>query len=419
MASSARTSLDHTPVDIEPEPTTSSPHSLSKAVHARRSEYTRKKKTKIKIGSWNVAACPGTDLDLESWFAEGRGVDEHLSGITFSDEDFDGVESVGAQEARRNKKESTAPRGDHGVIPGGEEIGLYVLGLQEVIDLTSISQYATRVYVDPGPTNKWRKATQNALPKGYVQIVEQQLSGILLLIYAHPDIAPTISAVSTVSIGTGLMGLGNKGAVVTRLVLGETTRMVFVNSHLASGSDPANLDRRCWDVSKILRDTHFEPISWSGVLDDAQEVIGDEDFAFWFGDLNFRLDGLPGKDIRRLLLLHTRGEYDPDQKSGYKIEKEIADYNNPVVISTVDSDDDSDADKSEPPKSKDSDTTDVLSSTSSLPDPDDFMQDPSQDPTSIQATLDSLLPHDQLMKMQKEKKAFHDGWREGKITFLP
>ncbi|CAG8980419.1 hypothetical protein HYALB_00003984 [Hymenoscyphus albidus] len=422
MATSARTSLDHDPVEVEPESTTSSPHSLSKAVLARRDEYTRKRKIKIKIGSWNVAACLGTDLDLESWFADGKGVDEQLSGITFSDDGYDRVESVAAQEARRNKTQSTALLGDNGVIPGGEEIGLYVLGLQEVIDLSSITQVATRVYADPGPTNKWRKATENALPKGYIQIVEQQQAGLLLLIYAHPDVAPSISAISTVCIPTGFLGFGfgtNKGAVVTRLLLGETTRMVFVNSHLASGSDPAHLDRRLWDVSKILQDTHFEPINWSGVLDDAREGFGNEDFGFWFGDLNFRLDGLPGKDIRRLLLLHTRGEYDPDQKSGYKIEKEIADYNAPVVVSTADSDDESDEDTSEPPKGKASNNTDASSLMSSLPDPDDFIQDASQDPTSIQATIDSLLPHDQLLRMQKEKKAFHEGWREGKICFLP
>ncbi len=57
--------------------------------------------------------------------------------------------------------------------------------------------------------------------------------------------------------------------------------------------------------------------------------------------------------------------------------------------------------------------------TLSLPDPDEFLPDPHEDPASLQATLDSLLPHDQLLRVIKERKVFHDGWREGSITFLP
>ena len=51
---------------------------------------------------------------------------------------------------------------------------------------------------------------------------------------------------------------------------------------------------------------------YGSVSEDKGERIGDEDFAFWFGDLNFRLDGLPGDDIRKLLILHSRGEYYPN-----------------------------------------------------------------------------------------------------------
>ncbi|KAK8062265.1 type II inositol-1-4-5-trisphosphate 5-phosphatase [Apiospora hydei] len=57
--------------------------------------------------------------------------------------------------------------------------------------------------------------------------------------------------------------------------------------------------------------------------------------------------------------------------------------------------------------------------TTDLPDPDDFLPDPHDDPASVQATIDSLLPHDQLSRTIKARKAFHEGWREGAITFLP
>ncbi|KAL3419532.1 type II inositol-1,4,5-trisphosphate 5-phosphatase [Phlyctema vagabunda] len=402
----------------------STPHSLSKAVFARRAEYTRPQKIKVKVGTWNVAACPGTEKDLGGWFVDGKGIDQKLAGLRVadgidSDKSQDQVETTEQQEARRTKKESTIPRGDKGTIVGGDEIGLYVLGLQEVVELTSAKEYIGRVYTDNGPATKWRKTLMDALPTGYELVAEQQLSGLLLFIFASPTVAPTVSSISTASVGTGIMGyLGNKGAVITRIVLGETTRMVFVNSHLASGTDAAHLDRRYWDVNQILTRTHFDPISWAGVLDDNSEVIGDEDFAFWFGDLNFRLDGLPGDDIRRLLMLHTKGEYKIETGPRKSIDAELDDAGSEIIIHHVDSEDDSDTEFT-PPSFKKSDQEQDSGSSTALPDPEDFVQNPHADPASLQATLDSLLPHDQLLQAQKSRKAFHDGWREGPITFLP
>lgn len=423
MASSTKNSINEEPVEIE-VPMNSSPQSHSKAVYARRDEYTRPQKIKIKIGCWNVAACPGTEKDLAGWFVQGKGIDKQLAGLELANAIEKGdsqanIESVDEQEARRTKKQSTIPLGDEGVIAGGEDIGLYILGLQEVVELTSAREYIGKVYSNNDPVTTWRKSLIEALPAGYTLVAEQQLSGLLMFIFASPTIAPTISSVSTVSVATGFMGyLGNKGAVTTRIVLGETTRLVFVNSHLASGTDKAHLERRIWDVSQILQRTHFDPTSRGGVVDDVQESIGDEDFAFWFGDLNFRLEGLPGDDIRRLLMLHTKGEYDIGTQSRKKIDNEIDACDGPIVIRSIDSDDDSEDEETRKDGST-FDHNDDSSTVTTLPDPDDFIQDPSQDPGSLQATIDSLLPHDQLRHVQKAGKAFHDGWREGPVKFLP
>ncbi|KAI9646257.1 hypothetical protein NHQ30_005697 [Ciborinia camelliae] len=423
MASSMRNSIDEEPVEVE-VPMNSSPQSLSKAVYARRDEYTRPQRIKIKIGCWNVAACPGTEKDLAGWFVQGKGIDKQLAGYELAnaieeDDSQAKIESVDEQESRRKKKESTIPLGDEGVIAGGEDIGLYILGLQEVVELTSAREYIGKVYSNNDPVTTWRKSLSEALPEGYTLVAEQQLSGLLMFIFASPTVAPTISSVSTVSVGTGFMGyLGNKGAVTTRIVLGETTRLVFVNSHLASGTDKAHLERRVWDVSQILQRTHFDPISRGGVLDDGQESIGDEDFAFWFGDLNFRLEGLPGDDIRRLLMLHTKGEYDTGTQSRKKIDSEIDAGEGPIIIRSIDSEDESEEEETRKTSSS-FDQNDDSSTVTTLPDPDEFIQDPSQDPGSLQATIDSLLPHDQLRHVQKSRKAFHDGWREGPVTFLP
>ncbi|KAH6975280.1 Endonuclease/exonuclease/phosphatase [Ilyonectria sp. MPI-CAGE-AT-0026] len=388
-----------------PEPAdqpTTTPQSLARAVHARRSEYVRPHRIKVKIGTWNVAACPGTDKDLATWFTSGEGIDQDFATLDLS------------QNPSVEHTDPTQQDGDAGPyrLVAGKNIGLYVLGLQEIVDLSTTKEYMNRaVYTDKSAMEKWQAALEAALPLGYELITTEQMTGLLLLVYASPEVAATISNVSTKQVGTGLLGyFGNKGAVTTRLLLGETTRMVFVNCHLASGAGSSYLDRRCWDVGQILSKTQFDPIVLAGVEEDVpEEKIGEEDLAFWFGDLNFRLDGLPGDDIRRLLTLHARGEYGASDETT----KLPPDGQGVIVMKSSDSDDDATIMSSLHSREESFD------STSSLPDPDDFPEDPSQDPTSLQATIDSLLPHDQLRRMVKQRKVFHDGWREGPITFLP
>jgi hypothetical protein len=181
-------------------------------VYEHRAEYTRPHTIRIKVGSWNVAACKDVERDIGGWFVEGRGIDQRLAGLQLAEdtEESHYVESVEAQEARRKKKHSTLPLNDPGIITGGDDIGIYAIGLQEVVELSSAKEYIGRVYTDPWPAIKWKKAMENALPEGYELVSEQQLSGLLLLVYASPEIAPTISSVSSVAVGTGFLGyLGN------------------------------------------------------------------------------------------------------------------------------------------------------------------------------------------------------------------
>ncbi|KJR87648.1 PI phosphatase group protein [Sporothrix schenckii 1099-18] len=421
-------------------------HSLHSAVYARRSEYVRPHRVRLKVGTWNVAACPGTDHDLATWFVSGKGVDHRLSNII----------AASSNGALQRETSDTAFAGqEQGVgedvaavrVMGSDQIGLYALGLQEVVDLNVASQYMNRVYTDSNATvlDRWKTALGLALPDGYKLVASEQMSGLLLLIYASPEVAGMVSHVSTSAVGTGLLGLmGNKGAVSANIVLGESTRMVFVNSHLASGNEASHADRRCWDVSHIASRTQFEPYNHPGLPETKEpEKIADADFAFWFGDLNFRLDDLPGDDIRRILTLHARGEYDLNQKlpvdSNRAGSMQAGDHDSlageEAIVLQKPTPTDS---RSNWASSTTKASADSISTTSTalanddgkdavggmkllppLPDPDEFLPDASEDPASLQATLDSLLPHDQLGKAIRERKAFHDGWREGRITFLP
>lgn len=375
--------------------------SLSQAVYERRTEYVRPKHVRIKVGTWNVAAFKGTEKDVGGWFVGGKGIADALTGATNVQERTEVVEDATEQESRYKRKKETLPRGDESVLPHDEDVGLYVLGLQEVVDITAVGE-ALRPYTDPAAANKWKESMLEALPQGYQLVAEQQLLGLLLLIYASPDVARDIKAVSTTSVGTGVFGyMGNKGAVTARLVLGDTTRLVFVNSHLAAGTDKAALDRRIWDTQQIVQRTKFEPIQDAMDLHQTSgEMIGDEDFAFWCGDLNFRMEGIPGDDVRRLLMLHTRNQYDLSQPAAKTIEDEVKEATASV---------------------NDGLKLDDQRSSSDNPRQGTLVDEvqAKDDPTSLQTTLDSLLPHDELRQQMSKRKVFHDGWKEGPISFLP
>ena len=415
--------------EASPPIVVSSQLSLSQAVHKRRAEYTTSRRIRVKVGTWNVASLSGTEKDVGGWFVDGKGVSESLSGLDIKNDGESqnnghngspDIESVALQEERRSKKRSTIPKNDPGPIPGGDEIGLYVLGLQEIVDISSVAE-ALRPFSDPQPGRKWKQAVAEALPNGYQQVAEQQLIGLFLVIYASPEVAPAISSVSTTSVGTGLGGyMGNKGAVTARIVVGETTRMVFVNCHLTAGVEKGNLERRNWDASQILQRTKFDPVYYGGgVMEEFGDGIGDEDFAFWFGDLNYRLESMPGEDVRRLLMLHTRNEYGTQEISSKKIQHELAKPESPSFTRNQEA--------ANRPSGVDTSSThtavgsssnqSITSSTTTLPSQE--ILDPASDPASLQTTLLSLLAHDQLHSQMNSRKAFHDGWREGIIDFLP
>ena len=382
----------------------SAPLSLSQAVHARRAEFVRPKHIRVKVGTWNVSASKGAEKDIGAWFVDGQGVTEALAGLKVGDDaserddNLGQREDVAAQEARYARKQATAPRDDPGSVPGGKEIGLYVLGLQEVVDVNSVSE-ALRPYSDPGVANKWKGGVEAALPSGYRLVAEQQLIGMLLLVYASVEVAKDTKCVSTTSVGTGIAGyMGNKGAVTARIVLGETTRLAFIDCHLSAGADAASLDRRNWDAAQVVSRTRFEPIrdESMGIQQGTGETIGDEDVAFWMGDLNYRLEGIPGDDVRRLLMLHTRNEYDLSQRTADTLDSELASSTDDVKQHVQDR---------QTIGSGGLNTTDHVA--------------PSEDPMSLQTTLSSLLPHDELHQQMRLRAAFHEGWREGPITFLP
>ncbi|OKL57788.1 hypothetical protein UA08_07023 [Talaromyces atroroseus] len=403
-------------------PETSDLSNLTRSVRARKAEYIRQRSIRIKVGTWNVAAIAGTEKEIGNWFVEGKDLIHHFAGP--------GQEHDHSRHKISSETHNLGPSREKSEEHSTSEYGLYVLGLQEIVDLSSPS-VTLSPFNDPAPSNRWKEFVREALPAGYQLVAESQLVGLLLLVYAAPNVAPTISSVSSTTVGTGLMGMGNKGATITRLVLGETTRLVFVNCHLAAGSDKGSLERRNWDASQIVGRTRFHPIGPDHELyGELNETIASADFAFWFGDLNYRLDDIPGDDVRRLLILHTQNEYDAKHRNRKKPDIELP---SPILVVDAESETSPSAsDDGDDARKKTSDQiTENLNKSANILEAQSQQQqsyvstaiveaiDPSHDPSSLLTTLNSLLSHDQLRIQQLKKKAFHEGWREGEIHFLP
>ncbi|KAK2749823.1 hypothetical protein FQN57_005237 [Myotisia sp. PD_48] len=357
--------------------------SLSRAVRARKAAYIRQRRFRVRVGSWNVAALPGSTDDIRKWFAGGTVA--NISSSDLSAEDVDILQNLGSDTPDLFEAYDQGP-------------DICVLGLQEVIDISSPAE-TLKPFFDQAPAQKWKDIVQSAL-SSYKFVSSQQLMGLLLLIYAAPSMADHISSVNSTSVGTGLMGyMGNKGATATRIVVGETTRLVFINCHMAAGADRASLDRRNWDAAQIKTRLKFDPIDNLDLVPrDGDQSLGKEEFCFWFGDLNYRLDDIPGDDVRHLLHLHTENQWNSTKRKHLVDDdaNSIPDGKSQVSL-----------------ESQDSETSEEYITL------EDNDIEPVMDPASLQSTLASLLPHDQLQIQQKGNKAFHEGWCEGPVEFLP
>ena len=365
-----------------------------------------------------MAAISATEKDIGRWFVHSEGLSDRFSGLTVGEEFRGGKDSLrGSQNLDAIKHSSTA-NSAISITSGRNEIGLYVLGLQEVVDISSTTE-VLRPYLfsDTHAGSKWKDAIEQVLPPGYQLVAEQQLIGLYLVVYASASVAPTVSSVSTSSVGTGIWHHGNKGAVAARLVLGETTRLVFINCHLAAGTGQFYLQRRNDDAAEIAKQIKFSPVEIDGVQEGVGNGLGEEDVTFWFGDLNYRLDSMPGEDVRRLLMLHTQNKYNARMETNANVPEHASEVSSGIAQNGG-GDGETRADRSASNHAVGGHhlfQTSLMQTDLKGGDPG---EDSMADPYSLQTTLSSLLPHDELHAQMDIGKAF-GGWREGPIRFLP
>uniref|UniRef100_A0A7S0BS84 Inositol polyphosphate-related phosphatase domain-containing protein n=1 Tax=Rhodosorus marinus TaxID=101924 RepID=A0A7S0BS84_9RHOD len=214
---------------------------VSRQVEERESEFTQYQDLTVFAGTWNVCAAEPT-MDLKDWlFVNGRKSD------------------------------------------------VYVVGLQEVQPLKSVSALIT----NPSCGKRWSEHIASALARegDYVRVCEKQMVGIVLLVFVRAPLEHDVRDLVVMEAGTGFMSAGgNKGAVCVRFQIRETS-FCCVACHLAAQQD--SVARRKKDYREILRKIFF-------VKDDGEEdlprgvanpkSIREHDIVLWLGDLNYRID---------------------------------------------------------------------------------------------------------------------------------
>jgi len=153
---------------------------------------------------------------------------------------------------------------------GEETPDILAVGLQEV------TMRADKVIISAFVGDKWTKRLDAAASaRGLKKVKYVGLVGLALNIYVKDEYAGKVQKISSEIVKTGFLGtVGNKGAVAVRLrLLGRS--YLFINSHLPAHDDYNN-----------ARIEHANFI-WDEVT---EKCITLQDYVFWFGDLNFRLD---------------------------------------------------------------------------------------------------------------------------------
>ncbi|XP_064547101.1 inositol polyphosphate 5-phosphatase K [Drosophila montana] len=158
----------------------------------------------------------------------------------------------------------------------GELPDIYAIGLQEV-NAQPQHQVLGLFKEDP-----WtHKAKRHLRKYNYVVVKTEQMQGLLLTMFVRRPHVEHLKDIEAEFTRTGFGGIwGNKGAVSVRFTL-YGCGLAFVVSHLAAHDH--QLDERIEDYKQIIENHHYHVKRY--------REIYDHDYVFWFGDLNFRLEG--------------------------------------------------------------------------------------------------------------------------------
>lgn len=196
-------------------------------------------------------------------------------------------------------------------LPADRPPDIIVFGFQELIDLESKKLTAKSLLLGGGKKkandlgdrvsrqyrawyDKLIQIVRYAMPPtcGYLLVQSESLVGLFTCVFVKQTEFKHVRELAISTVKTGMGGrYGNKGAVIARLVVQDTS-IAFVNAHLAAGQK--HVKSRNADVADILEyptvfnDAHADPAAYVGGGDGS--MVLDHELVFFAGDLNYRID---------------------------------------------------------------------------------------------------------------------------------
>ncbi|CAK83132.1 unnamed protein product (macronuclear) [Paramecium tetraurelia] len=152
-----------------------------------------------------------------------------------------------------------------------------------VISLQEIQQYKAHKIIGQNQdiVNEWIKSIESSINmngKQFCLVQQENLVGMLILIYSKVSLVQLINKISTDRIKTGLEGhSGNKGACLIRFQI-KDSQIAVCNCHLASGYSK---NKRRMESLEEIHEKAFK---------NQMKPLDSSDYTLLMGDMNFRLN---------------------------------------------------------------------------------------------------------------------------------
>jgi len=203
-----------------------------------------------------------------------------------------GIQDIDVHITTWNVGNKQPPEMLEGLVPHlGGGYGLIAIGLQEATykekEKRNIPKKAVFADGNEHELFEFFGCVQKWLGNKYQPVSYEKLLEMKLMVFCHKALAPHISDVCSMKEATGLLHVvGNKGGLVVRMKVGQTT-LAFVSCHLAAHEGDNYLDRRNSDCAEILAGIRLpESVGCEPLL----SIVPQTDHVFWLGDLNYRLN---------------------------------------------------------------------------------------------------------------------------------
>ncbi|KAJ3309408.1 inositol polyphosphate 5-phosphatase, partial [Blyttiomyces sp. JEL0837] len=154
---------------------------------------------------------------------------------------------------------------------------LIVIGTQECQRLER-SWFASATW-------QWLRYLSDQLGDRYCLVRTEEMGGLHLAVFVERRNEKAVTAVSSGRVATGFGAIiGNKGAVAVGLKFLDTS-LVFVNAHFSGNDRTSNRNSNYNRINREMKLKHFNCGRSSKPLSSSF------DYVFWFGDLNYRVNG--------------------------------------------------------------------------------------------------------------------------------